>query len=724
MMCPTEVPVFRPTAEEFSNFAAYIESIEAAGAPKVGLAKVIPPPEWRPCDPCSYENPKIRIRSPITQIVSGKNGLYQLRNACLVSSMSIADFRKLAVSPKHATPSYKSADELEQLYWEALPLGGAIYGADTPGSLFDSNVHCWNINRLGTILDLVKTTDRKKIEGVTTPYLYFGMWRATFAWHTEDMDLHSINYLHFGHPKFWYVVSPEHGARFEHLVATMFPHTARACGAFMRHKTIAMAPHILREHGIPYSTVIHKAGEFMITFPYAYHCGFNVGYNCAESTNFANIRWINFGMKANLCTCSADAVRIEMGPFVKRFLPDEYAKKLCRQDADFEAEKPPEDAENACQPASDDPNYRPHVVPFKEEKIRNAFLALTEPHCALCQLFVSRVLAKRTDSIPQRSRRIVSDDCFQKNDLTINSGVISKNPTVMDTLLSCCVCNVVVHASCYNLKRQDGMEGNNTAWKCDRCSDLNEQVVYCVLCGSSGEAFSRTSDGRWVHLSCALMTSKVRFDFPADGRTVVHVTEALNSLSKLSCTYCTSKIGRPVVCCYGSCNTTFHVSCGWKSDVTFEIRDWPQLAVAMCSEHVATNTADEKPVVSAGERVVAQCSGTKFSYGVVKSVGEAIFCAVDFDDGSFSNGIFISTLENCECSGECFGAHQNGVKVQVRWIDKKLYGGTFRRAYHGSSYRILLDDGQLIDCTRDEVYGPGEILPEHVKRKLRKRMFE
>lgn len=38
----------------------------------------------------------------------------------------------------------------------------------------------------------------------------------------------------------------------------------------------------------------------MITFPYSYHAGFNHGFNCAESTNFATLRWIEYGKQSVL----------------------------------------------------------------------------------------------------------------------------------------------------------------------------------------------------------------------------------------------------------------------------------------------------------------------------------------------------------------------------------------------------------------------------------------
>lgn len=63
------------------------------------------------------------------------------------------------------------------------------------GSLFGDDEACgWNVNTLDTPLKCVPGVP----DGVASSMLYFGSWRAMFAFHTEDLDLYSINYLHTG----------------------------------------------------------------------------------------------------------------------------------------------------------------------------------------------------------------------------------------------------------------------------------------------------------------------------------------------------------------------------------------------------------------------------------------------------------------------------------------------------------------------------------------------
>jgi jumonji domain-containing protein 2 len=113
----------------------------------------------------------------------------------------------------------------------------------------------WNINHLGTILDYVREDYGISIDGVNTPYLYFGMWKTRFVWHTEDMDLYSINYLHFGAPKTWYAIAPEHGRRFEQLASGFFPKESKKCRAFLRHKMSLISPQVMKKYSIPFNKV-------------------------------------------------------------------------------------------------------------------------------------------------------------------------------------------------------------------------------------------------------------------------------------------------------------------------------------------------------------------------------------------------------------------------------------------------------------------------------------
>ena len=61
-------------------------------------------------------------------------------------------------------------------------------------------------------------------------------------------------------------------------------------------------------------------------FPYAYHCGFNHGFNIAESVNFATERWIEYGKRYKACNCEDAKVLFSMDPFVKKYQPELYEK--------------------------------------------------------------------------------------------------------------------------------------------------------------------------------------------------------------------------------------------------------------------------------------------------------------------------------------------------------------------------------------------------------------
>uniref|UniRef100_A0A8D1UZH7 Lysine-specific demethylase 4B n=1 Tax=Sus scrofa TaxID=9823 RepID=A0A8D1UZH7_PIG len=326
-----KIMTFRPTMEEFKDFNKYVAYIESQGAHRAGLAKIIPPKEWKPRQ--TYDDiDDVVIPAPIQQVVTGQSGLFTQYNI-QKKAMTVGEYRRLANSEKYCTPRHQDFDDLERKYWKNLTFVSPIYGADISGSLYDDDVAQWNIGNLRTILDMVERECGTIIEGVNTPYLYFGMWKTTFAWHTEDMDLYSINYLHFGEPKSWYAIPPEHGKRLERLAIGFFPGSSQGCDAFLRHKMTLISPIILKKYGIPFSRITQEAGEFMITFPYGYHAGFNHGFNCAESTNFATLRWIDYGKVATQCTCRKDMVKISMDVFVRILQPERY--ELWKQGKDL-----------------------------------------------------------------------------------------------------------------------------------------------------------------------------------------------------------------------------------------------------------------------------------------------------------------------------------------------------------------------------------------------------
>ncbi len=107
------VPVFRPTYEEFKDFNKYINYIESQGAHKIGLAKIIPPVEWCPRKSGYSDLSNIKIKTPISQVVEGKEGIYNQYNI-QQKPLTIEEFKKLAESSRYKTPAHKDFQDLER----------------------------------------------------------------------------------------------------------------------------------------------------------------------------------------------------------------------------------------------------------------------------------------------------------------------------------------------------------------------------------------------------------------------------------------------------------------------------------------------------------------------------------------------------------------------------------------------------------------------------------
>ncbi|CAH7488179.1 Kdm5d [Phodopus roborovskii] len=153
----------------------------------------------------------------------------------------------------------------------------------------------WNLNVMPVLDQSVLCHINADISGMKVPWLYVGMVFSAFCWHIEDHWSYSINYLHWGEPKTWYGVPSLAAEQLEEVMKRLTPELFDSQPDLLHQLVTLMNPNTLMSHGVPVVRTNQCAGEFVVTFPRAYHSGFNQGYNFAEAVNFCTADWLPAG---------------------------------------------------------------------------------------------------------------------------------------------------------------------------------------------------------------------------------------------------------------------------------------------------------------------------------------------------------------------------------------------------------------------------------------------
>ncbi|KAJ6966846.1 hypothetical protein NC652_004415 [Populus alba x Populus x berolinensis] len=212
-----------------------------------------------------------------------------------------------------------SVEDIEGEYWRIVEKPTeevkVLYGADLETATFGSGfpkaaalmtegdsdqyvVSGWNLNNLPRLPGSVLCFEGCDISGVLVPWLYVGMCFSSFCWHVEDHHLYSLNYLHWGDPKIWYGVPESHASNLEDAMRKHLPDLFEEQPDLLHGLVTQLSPSVLKAEGVPVYRVVQHSGEFVLTFPRAYHSGFNCGFNCAEAVNVAPVDWLAHGQHA------------------------------------------------------------------------------------------------------------------------------------------------------------------------------------------------------------------------------------------------------------------------------------------------------------------------------------------------------------------------------------------------------------------------------------------
>ncbi|CAF0932391.1 unnamed protein product [Adineta ricciae] len=305
------IPTLTPTFEQWKALPSYLNHHETSLQRRFGAAKIIPPTRWIPLVKNSYEIRQIKLCIKQTIIRSSRQtNVFYIQNCETTKRrfMTYEECRNIAESD-----SYRLKDSINEnftdYFWSTITNNNSLYITNIDESLFAKREKIFNMSQLPSLL----TYYPKSIPGVTTPLLHMGMWSTSVGLHIDDHDLISLNYLHHGAPKIWYIIHPSSYTKLEELVneLKLFSDISLSCLSPLQHKSLLLNPLFLQLHSIEYYQIEQKLNELVVIFPGTYHFYFDTGFNLSETVKYALPSWLQFQRQSpRLCSCSNTAANL------------------------------------------------------------------------------------------------------------------------------------------------------------------------------------------------------------------------------------------------------------------------------------------------------------------------------------------------------------------------------------------------------------------------------
>ena len=179
----------------------------------------------------------------------------------------------------------------------------------------------------------------QKVAGIHTPYFYFASPASVFAMHMEDYAALSINYHHWGAPKRWVICCPADSEKLENLVVGMLGLKSVGCDQFVRHASVFVPTWVLERAGIRFTKVLQEEGDMIITFPWAYHEGWNQGLNVAEAIGYGDVGWERWVRGYRVC-----GKRCPLKPIEMKFLGEGFGEGSEVEDEEEENRREEDDS--------------------------------------------------------------------------------------------------------------------------------------------------------------------------------------------------------------------------------------------------------------------------------------------------------------------------------------------------------------------------------------------